>query len=296
MSDNLVLSRLLLIPIDRCNLKCRLCSESIPGNKPDRDMSVKEARNILQSFFEIVDRVRILHISGGGEPFLHPQLAELVEACMKYSNRFDEFILFTNSTIYPPEKLLEVLKKYRGKAVVRTSSYGLYPEKEAALHRAFDENDVNYKVIKYHGEEQDYGGWVDYGEYAPHGRSPEELAKVFASCATRRDLDGNWRTRNGEIHYCTRSQRGTQLGLVLKNKNDYVDVFDLSSTREEKREKLRDIMNTQFLTACDYCSGDYGTSDAAKRYPAAEQIKHKEPNYGQQITSLKANLYGNSAL
>jgi hypothetical protein len=52
-----------------------------------------------------------------------------------------------------------------------------------------------------------------------------------------------------------------------------VDLFDEKTTREEKQISFLKILNGRYITSCDYCSGDYGTSDKTKRYPAAEQLE-----------------------
>ena len=267
------LSRFLLLANDRCNLRCKLCSESIPNHKPEPDMTVEQARKILKSFFETVDHIGKMHISGGGEPFLHARLPELIEECMVYRKQFDEFIIFTKSTITPNQELLDTLGKYSDVITVRMSCYGLYPEKERNLQQLFEANHVKYHMIKYSGEDQDYGGWVDYGDYVKYNRSEDELKRMFAECATKRDLNGNWRSRDGELHICTRSQRGMQLGLVPRVEKDYVDLLDESLSVEQKQEKIKAILTADYITACDYCSGDYGTRDKRKRYPAAEQIE-----------------------
>ena len=58
--------------------------------------------------------------------------------------------------------------------------------------------------------------------------------------------------------------------IPLKD-TEYLDLFE--GTREEKREKFVKLMQLEFITACDYCNGNYGTSQLGKRYPAGEQIE-----------------------
>ena len=83
-------------------------------------------------------------------------------------------------------------------------------------------------------------------------------------------MRGNWRTRDGKVHWCSRSQRGMELGFIPDNPDDYVDLFDLT-TREEKQQKFRHIAEKHYLSACDRCSGDQGTNDITVRHKAAEQ-------------------------
>jgi hypothetical protein len=235
-------------------------------------MSLDDEKTILDAMFKVVDHIDMLHLSGGGEPFLHPHLSEMIEVCMDYKKLFDKLMVFTNSTVPISGKLLNTLKKYKENVIVHASNYHVYPEKENALFETLKLHGINHRVINYHGDDQDFGGWVDFGEYAPHGRSAEELKKLFVNCAITRDMHGNWRTRNGCLHWCSRSEIGTTLKLISSNEQDYVDLFDKNTSVEEKREKIKNIMNAEYITACDYCSGDHGTSDASKRYPAAEQI------------------------
>ena len=65
------LDKFSLIILTRCNLRCKYCCEYVPVSKPFPDMTIEEERNILEHFFAVVDHVKTLHLTGGGEPFLH---------------------------------------------------------------------------------------------------------------------------------------------------------------------------------------------------------------------------------
>nr|WP_152967727.1 hypothetical protein [Oxobacter pfennigii] len=236
-------------------------------------MTIEDERRILDALCETVDCVDTLHLSGGGEPFLHPQLAEMTETAFEFSNKFNRFMLFTNCTVMPSEKLIDVLNKYGERMIVQVSRYGINPEKEEAVIKQLQQVGAKLKIEKYHGENQSFGGWVDFGEWKAHGRAESELTDIFHNCAVTRDMCGNWRTRDGKLHWCSRSQRGHELGLIPDFKNDYIDLFDISTSREDKRSKIRSIIEANYLYACDYCSGHQGTNDISLRFPAAEQLK-----------------------
>lgn len=263
------LDKFSLIILTRCNLRCRLCCEYVPQNKPFPDMTPEKAREILNALFSVVDHVGTLHLTGGGEPFLHPELAGLVELAMGHQERFDRLMLFTNGTVPLPERLVQTLCGYGDKLVVQVSRYGIRPDMEEKVLEQLRGTGVRLKVETYYGEKQSFGGWVDFGGWEARGRRPEELEQVFHGCAVTRDMHGNWRTRDGKVYWCSRAQRGGELGLLPDA--DYVDLLD-SSAPEEKRKKFEQIAAARYLTACDHCSGDQGTCDAAKRYPAAEQL------------------------
>lgn len=267
-----VLNKLSLIILTRCDLKCRLCCEYVPQNKPFPDMTVPEAKQILAAAFTVADRIHTLHLTGGGEPFLHPQLPELVEAAMEYQDRFDTLMLFTNSTILPSARLQEALKAGGEKILVQVSRYGINPGREVEVIQALESCGVRLKIETYYGENQSFGGWIDFGPWEVQGRTPAELEQIFHDCSVTRVLQGNWRTRDGKVHWCSRSQRGMELGLVPDTPEDYVDLLDNTITPEEKQEKFQKIAAKRYLTACDRCSGDFGTEDLQKRYSAAEQI------------------------
>jgi MoaA/NifB/PqqE/SkfB family radical SAM enzyme len=160
MSDTLIIGKITLIITTRCNLKCKLCCEYVPQSKPFPDMTLGECKAILTALFATVDHVTTLHLSGGGEPFLHSQLAELTEACMQYSDKFDRLMLFTNCTILPSEKLLETLKRHKDKLVVQVSRYGVNPARELEVLSALEATGVTLKIEKYYGDDQSFGGWV----------------------------------------------------------------------------------------------------------------------------------------
>lgn len=266
------LDKFSLIIITRCNLKCRLCCEFVPQNKAFPDMTLPEEKHILDKFFQVVDFVKTLHLTGGGEPFLHPQLPEMIEAAMNYEQQFQRLMLFTNSTIPISDKLLETLKRYRDKIFVQVSHYYQRPEQEEETLQKLQKNNIPCRVRKYYGEDQTFGGWVDYGPWDSYGRTPDELDQIYHACFVTDAMHGNWRTRDGKIHWCSRSQRGMDIGLIPDCPNDYIDLFDTSESIEQKREKFIRIRNARFISACNHCSGDSVADGFGERHPAAEQI------------------------
>lgn len=269
----LKLDKFSLVVTTRCNLRCQLCDEFIPTHKPFPDMTVQEADRILTALFQVADHVELLHLSGGGEPFLNPVLPELVDQCFRFSRQFDRLMVFTNSTILPSEQLLDALARHRDQIIVHASNYGLKPERSQAVYQALRDREIPLREIKYYGEDQDYGGWVDFGSWEARGRTGAELNQTFVNCGITKYMRGNWRTRDGKVHWCQRSQRGMELGILPDSPEDYVDLLDDSRTVEEKRMKFEAIAHARALSACDHCSGDHGTEDPAKRFPAGQQIK-----------------------
>lgn len=258
----------------RCNLACKLCCEYVPQHKPFPDMTPEQADQILSAFFNVVNHVNTLHLTGGGEPFLHKDLDALIEVAMKYQSQFDRLMLFSNSTVPVSDKLLSVIKKYSDKIVVQLSRYNVKPDREQNTVDLLSSQGIRCKIEKYYGEDQSFGGWIDFGTWEKRNRTPEHLSNIFKECSITRVMDGNWRTRDGKVHWCTRSMRGMELGYVADQPDEYVDLLDTSTSAQEKRQKFEMIANKPYLSACDQCSGDLaGTDHEVMRYPAAEQMK-----------------------
>ncbi|MFP3153306.1 hypothetical protein LQZ18_02520 [Lachnospiraceae bacterium ZAX-1] len=267
----LAIDKMSLVVTTRCDLKCKLCDEFIPQHKPFADMTLDEERMLLNALFSVADYVKLLHLSGGGEPFLHPQLAEMIDIACEYADKFDELMVFTNSTIAISSKLLDAFVRNKEKLIVHCSNYGLMPERSEMLYQTLRENGIKHRITKYYGDDQDYGGWVDFGDWESRNRTADELSSIFVNCGITRIMYGNWRTRDGTVHWCQRSQRGMELGLIPDCPDDYVNLLDDTSI-EEKLEKFREIMSTSYLSACNYCSGNHGTDDKSKRFPAGVQL------------------------
>lgn len=267
----IILPNVNLTPTMRCNLKCALCGVLVPQYEYRPQMSVEEFSQTLKALFDVVDQVGRLQITGG-EPLLHPELGAMLEECFRYQDRFQELWFFSNCAVPFRQDVLEVLSACRDQVAVHCSDYGVRPEVSAQNLRLLEKAGIPHKYLKYYGEEQYCDGWVDNGDFVSHGRTQEENEAVFASCSHVR-RGGSWYIRHGQMHWCGRSVRGTELGKVPLRQEDYVDILDPETTTEEKRRKLEALTCTRVIAACDYCGGHYGTEDTAQRRPAGEQLE-----------------------
>ena len=145
-------------------------------------MTPEQADQILSAFFNVVNHVNTLHLTGGGEPFLHKDLDALIEVAMKYQSQFDRLMLFSNSTVPVSDKLLSVIKKYSDKIVVQLSRYNVKPDREQNTVDLLSSQGIRCKIEKYYGEDQSFGGWIDFGTWEKHNRTPEHLSNIFKEC------------------------------------------------------------------------------------------------------------------
>ena len=233
-------------------------------------MTVQEFSQTLEALFSVVDRVGRLQITGG-EPLLHLELAAMLADCFHYGDRFEELWFFSNCAVPFREDVLTVLGESRDRVTVHCSDYGVRPEVSARNLQLLKQAGIRHKYLKYYGEDQYCDGWVDNGDFVPRHRLPAENEAVFAACS-HVCRGGSWYIRHGQIHWCGRSIRGTELGKVPLRREDYVDILDPNTSVEEKRLQMETLMHARSIEACDYCGGLYGTGDTAERRPAGEQL------------------------
>lgn len=268
---NVTLPNVNLTPTMRCNLRCALCGVLVPQYEYRPHMTVQEFSQTLGALFAVVERVGRLQITGG-EPLLHPELASMLADCFRYGDRFDELWFFSNCAVPFRQDVLEVLAAHQDQVMVHCSDYGVRPEVSARNLRLLEEAGIRHKYLKYYGEDQYCDGWVDNGDFVPHHRPRAENEAVFAACS-HVCRGGSWYIRHGQMHWCGRSIRGTELGKVPLRQEDYLDLLDPGTSVEEKRRQLETLMAARSITACDYCGGLYGTEDTAERRPAGEQLE-----------------------
>ena len=256
----------------RCSLKCKLCVADVPQYTVAPHFSFEYLSECLKKAFSIVDHVERMQLSGG-EPLLHKDIAKIWKETMKYQDKFDNLGIFLNGTVKLSDELLDVIKQYdTNKFMFYVSHYGAVSSKADEIIAQLEENNLKYSVKKYYGENQHMDGWVDYGNYEYFDYTENELKSIFQNCGVCQ-MGGIWSVRFGEIHRCTRSASGMSRGLIPKIEEDYIDLFDKQKSIQEQKEKLVRLMSKDYITACKYCPGDFGTKDKTKRYPAGEQIE-----------------------
>lgn len=256
----------------RCTLKCKLCVADITKYDNIPHFNLDYLKDSIDRCFKVVDYAERFQLSGG-EPLIHKDIDKIVDKAMEYKDRFRFLGIFSNGTVVPDEKLLKTIAKYNDtkKFKFYLSHYGKYSTKVDEIVSLLEMYNIPHDVKIYHGENQHFDGWVDYGDYQHFNYTEQQLEEIFNKCGVHK-MGGIWSLRFGELHACTRSASGMSLRKIPRNENDFVNLFDDSILLEHQREKLRKIQNMKYITACEYCTGDFGTESKAKRYPAAEQI------------------------
>ncbi|MCQ2505785.1 MAG: radical SAM protein [Lachnospiraceae bacterium] len=231
----LVIPRIMIMPTTRCNMRCKGCSSLLPLFEKPCDVNSDQIIKDFEVFFSGIDEC--IKITIGGEPFLYPDLHQLLLYLLEQKKVLG-IMMITNSTIMPKLEVLELLSNR--KIFVEISDYG-HLDKMSKLIRAFEDADVNFKVLT---DQQ----WTDMGGVECRNRSEEELRFQYLNCDQSRVIKG---FHDGWFYTCARSARMTALGAYEPGNDRF--KLDENMKKDEIRERLKDMFYRDYAEACNHC-------------------------------------------
>ncbi len=243
-----------LIITTQCSLNCKGCSNMMPEYKSRKSAYFREKNAILRdidAFTETVDEILNCRILGG-EPLLHPDIAEILEYLLSKKN-IGSIHIITNGTIIPKEKLIDVLKNHR--VIVIFSDYGQNSRSLKGACNVLEQEKIRYQInqnLK----------WSDLGNMEIRQASREKLRKQRKACqfCCKTYL-------NGRLHLCPRSAFGTDLGYFDYD-DEYIEMAELEIS--ERRKRIAYLIYTKpYLKACAHC---LAATSMEKRIDAGVQL------------------------
>lgn len=266
MSNLLKCERTELTITHRCNLRCKLCGAYSPYYSPTPHWTYDYLVKSIERYFEIVDYVGKLTLSGG-EPLLHPQLAELLEFVSSYVDRIGVLEIITNGSVVPNEQTLLNLKAFNKVSVI-VDNYGPnLSSKVDGIGSALTNYEIKHLVRKYYGEDTYYNGWIDMSDLSKRNRTDVENEKIYKQCIFS-DKFQRFLIVDGKIYICAVCRRCDSLDLI-NDPNDSIDLFDDILSIEQKKEQIKNFFNRKFFASCKYCNG---FCDNYERFKPAEQM------------------------
>ena len=248
----------------KCSLRCRDCSMFIPYvNNP----CIYDADEIMKDFKSVLDCLGYIRIVNfyGGEPLLHPKLAEMILS-LKDEKRVDRISIITNGTIIPNERLMQVLKD-EPRIMIRISDYGVLSSKLKELEQRFSEYHIAYEVAN-------YTYWDAPSKIALCNDSEEQLIEKFQLCTACNVLF----LLNRKLYLCSTGSAVNNIGAFPKSENNYVDIAKYIDSIDLLKKKIIHFIERpqkkQYIDACRYCSGGHCVSFENK-LPVAVQTKDK---------------------
>lgn len=239
-----------------CTLRCKNCIEMIPyhleRNFVDKEEVLKDCKHLIKS----CSFLPFLYLVGG-EPFLYPELKELLKELLKIKN-LGYIKIITNGTVIPDDSLCELLKNER--IVLCLSNYTDAITGELLSHI--------YKTIeKLKQEEISYFSsyaktWMEIN-CDKKEKSEEELQYNFLHC-----YGANCHALHRGILYRCQHQYagGMRLGKFDVKESDIIHIHEY--TVEELRKRCDEFEEMLYIDACRYCNRPFDTKEVL----AGEQL------------------------
>jgi organic radical activating enzyme len=269
IENKFVMKRCGIIITYRCNLKCKLCTAYSPYYDIPPHFEYEDLAKSIDKYFDLVSYVGKFTISGG-EPMVHKDLVKIISHTLKYKNQFDFIEIISNGTVVPNSDLMNIIKDNKDKIKFLIDDYGKnLSTKIKDIQELFETNNIRHDIRGNNIEDAHCNGWIDFGDFSQKLFSQDEIEKLFSKCALPQKMNFCFTIKKGEIHPCGPSYRCMELSIIQKNKDEYVDLFDESETKEDKQRKIFNIQNTKSLSACAYCNG---MCEDSPRFPPAEQL------------------------
>ena len=239
-----------MIITNKCNLRCRYCSNLIPHYATGAHETFDTVKKWIDLICKRATKVFRLKIHGG-EPLLHPDLAQIIKYACGKDNIVDVRIS-TNGTLIPSQELLHEMrdKKFRLHISYYSASCGIKLER---LINILETARVNYFVMR--GEP-----WQDLGENTSNNLDKVELATMVQECNMHKCSS----FYNGKLYVCSRASNSDRLGLVKATRNDYLD-FEKGFGMDEYHNFYEKID----FSACKMCRG---AIKGKNEIPAGEQL------------------------
>ena len=247
--------------INTCTLRCEKCMSALPYLKRE-NCSMEQAINEIDILFSKIDFICNFGI-GIGEGFLHKDLDKIIEYTMKkYMDRIGKFVIVTNGTVLPNERILKTIKRYG--ISVRTSVYSSvsgWEEKYKRLCEILKKYEIDMQDYK-------YDCWSDMGWADKKSEKDVQIVQHrFDNCGMLcRGIS------NGKLIYCIHSMAANQALYQLDIENDELDL----SVENENIKKIIMEYDLGFnvngaLTMCQFCNGYVNINK--KKVPVATQLK-----------------------
>lgn len=258
--ERLTLTSISFLPTTVCNLNCRACLNFKPYLKSGMNRHIDALKADIDILFEKVDRIILLHVSGG-EPFLYPQLDELLSyISTRYDSRIGRLETTTNGTVIPPDRLCKTLSAYQVHTVL--DDYREAVPQFVDSFAIIEQKLKDYR-IPYRTQRADH--WIDLSPLQDERSCSEtELCEYFESCGVP------WQEyRDGKLYLCNYSAYAAVAGLNEVKPGEYFDLRQPFDKRELMEFRLG-YSEKGYTDFCKRCAGYFNNPYSVK---PAEQMK-----------------------
>lgn len=228
---------------EQCSLRCRDCSNLMQYYASPCNFSVAELQRNLDRALEVAEKVFDLRVLGG-EPFMNPALADIIEKYLE-DERVVNIAIYTNASILPREEMFSVLKHPKVKCQI--SNYGSVVKNYSQFVACMQDHGIRYTITE-------IGLWQDLGRLEDRKKTEEEMAATFRGC----ECNNMFTLLGDKIYRCPFSAHGRNLDAIPDKEEDRVSLWDSVGYARKKLKYLTE--EKEFDYACGFCSGRSGGS------------------------------------
>jgi hypothetical protein len=258
-SDELTLNVATFVINQKCTLKCKHCGQYMNSYLPaDRiNFSLDRIKRDIDRIFAAVDAIGFVSIIGG-EPFLHPDLNDIIDYVLEKSN-FGVLGITTNGICDISRRHLDKLKNRRTRLVFSDYTQSLSGAQRDVfgknLKRAC-ESGISYTVGK--------PLWWSTAPLRKRGLSEAERTGMKACCNSRNTCKT---IQNGIFYPCSTS---ANIGShhFADYPHDWVRIDETHSTAELRR-RLIQLGELSYFESCDYC----GEGGQILPFPGEQELR-----------------------
>lgn len=233
-----------------CNLNCEACLNFNPYNKNKQHTNIDNLKKDIDTYFQHVDVVGLLHVTGG-EPTLYPQLPEFLKYIKNnYKKNIIDLVMPTNAIKAIPDQLCETFSECN--MIIQVDNYLDAVPKYQNIYESNIEKLKKYNVKTDIIPAGERWNWVKAypPKYDYSKLSDEENTKRF-------DLCGSYfsEIRNGKIYSCCYNGFAETANII--DELDDGDTFNLEGNINKKElVEFRLKYNKKgFTSFCKKCNG-----------------------------------------
>ncbi|WP_162654124.1 radical SAM protein [Lentilitoribacter sp. Alg239-R112] len=229
----------------KCNLTCVGCNHLRDHYKKEDNVDLKANMvvNDLKKIASVVSFIKTV-VLVGGEAFLHPHAAKVIEEILKIPN-IGILQIITNGTVTRNMgSILPLLKNER--VMVEISGYGDSISKHLQKKRSDYINLLENEGVKYRYVESLM--WTNFGGFNKRNFTEQKIEDIYkACCFVSNDLF------DGKLFKCSRSAYGTKIGKIPDYPSDYVNVRKLDG--DDLLNALKSYFKDVRPRVCNHCNG-----------------------------------------
>lgn len=255
-TDGIVLSQVQVCVTTKCTLRCRDCTDLMQYYAQPYHVPFASVIRDIEMLFSKVHFIRVLGIYGG-ETFLYPHFAELLDWLNARRDKFGMINTAVNGTVMPSDDLCRALRST--KAVVMISDYGAFSIRKNDIINKLREKEVFCQTMQFQKDIK----WYPYGRPVYDiNESDTELDEKFLNCSSRLVCNHLYR---GKFYYCAFIAHMEELfGIPYHAKNS----IDLSVTDKQTLQEY--VLSQKYVDACRYCTS---TAHTLEGFEPAIQMK-----------------------